>query len=566
MENTVGCKNYLDENSPGFVIEYRGNFKEEIDKVDYACGDIINENLAVISVEEKNLDRLRKDVPSIIFIEARSIYVLQDISPINVDNINAVKINKYLNLTGKGIIIGMIDTGIDYLNKEFIREDGTSRIIKIWDQTINTNRKGNLYIGTEYLNEDINRAIESSKIGHNPYDIVASKDEIGHGTNMAGIVGALGKNPMLRGIAPECEFVAVKLIQSNFFKYNYGVNAPVYNITSILFAIEYLKNYLLANGKPVVILLPLGTNNGNHKGEHILDNYIAAVSSNVGLVVVTGTGNEGIQDCHASGIIKDKNEYEAIEIIVEKEQKILSMEVWVNLPNIVEINLIGPSGADTGFVPAILNISKKYSFIFEQTRVSIYYNLPEEYTGDQLIRIYFHDIRPGIWKIRIRLRLGKMAEYNAWLPQRGLTLPGTRFISSDQYGTLTIPGDSEFIITVAAYNQNNNNLLAYSGVALRNAYKDVIDFAAGGVNTMTVGINNKVDIINGTSLAAAIGAGACVLLFEWGIVDKNYSYMYSQSIKTFLNRGTLKRPGDMYPNPQLGYGIINFYKIFENMI
>lgn len=106
MENTVGCKNYLDENSPGFVIEYRGNFKEEIDKVDYACGDIINENLAVISVEEKNLDRLRKDVPSIIFIEARSIYVLQDISPINVDNINAVKINKYLNLTGKGIIIG----------------------------------------------------------------------------------------------------------------------------------------------------------------------------------------------------------------------------------------------------------------------------------------------------------------------------------------------------------------------------------------------------------------------------------------------------------------------------
>lgn len=159
-----------------------------------------------------------------------------------------------------------------------------------------------------------------------------------------------------------------------------------------------------------------------------------------------------------------------------------------------------------------------------------------------------------------------MAKYNAWLWQSGITLPGTRFLPSNQYGTVTIPGDSDFVVTVAAYNQNNNNLLSYSGVSFKDEYIDKIDFAAGGVNTMTVGLNNSTQIISGTSLAAAIGAGASVLLFQWGIVKGNYPYMYSQSIKTFLWRGVIKRGKDIYPNPEWGYEIINFYKIFENML
>ena len=108
--------------------------------------------------------------------------------------------------------------------------------------------------------------------------------------------------------------------------------------------------------------------------------------------------------------------------------------------------------------------------------------------------------------------------------------------------------------------------MTYSGLSFRQEYINKIDFAAGGVNTMTVVLNNSTQIINGTSLSAAIGAGACVLLFQWGIVQGNYPYMYSQSIKTFLRRGVNKRGKDIYPNPQWGYGIINFYKIFEEMI
>ncbi|WP_198010576.1 S8 family serine peptidase [Clostridium sartagoforme] len=153
-------------------------------------------------------------------METRGIYVLQDIPPVNVDSIYNIKINPYLNLTGKGVTIGMIDTGIDYLNKEFIREDGTSRIIKIWDQTVTKNTKGNVYIGSEYSNDDINRAIANSKKGLDPYEIVPSKDEVGHGTSMAGIIGARGYNPDIEGVANDCEFIIVKLLPSpNYQKY-----------------------------------------------------------------------------------------------------------------------------------------------------------------------------------------------------------------------------------------------------------------------------------------------------------------------------------------------------------
>lgn len=316
----------------------------------------------------------------------------------------------------------------------------------------------------------------------------------------------------------------------------------------------------------MVVLLPLGSNNGDHKGNNIFDGYIESISTNVGIIIVTGAGNEGNRDEHVSGTIRNKEDIETVDLLIEDNQKYMGVEIWVDLPSIVDINLVSPSGEETGFIQAATNVQRDNKFVFEKTQTRITYFLPEEYAGNEMISIYFANIAAGIWQIKLKLRSGLMAKYNAWLWKYGLSLPNTRFSPSDPYGTITIPGDSDFVVTVAAYNQNNNNLLTYSGVSFRQEYINKIDFAAGGVNTMTVGLNNSTQIINGTSLSAAIGAGACVLLFQWGIVEGNYPYMYSQSIKTFLRRGVTKRGKDEYPNPEWGYGIINFYKIFESML
>ncbi|MCI6275234.1 MAG: S8 family peptidase [Clostridium sp.] len=510
-------------------------------------------------------EKIKKEGLNVYYVAPPEIFTLQETSAIEASQVSAVQLNLPLDLRGDGVTVAIIDTGIDYLNEEFCNSQGKTRIKYIWDQTLKPVKGENVSFGGVYNSDEINRAIEAKKNNLNPYDIVPSVDKIGHGTNMAGIVGARGVNPELKGMAPQCDFLIIKLALATSYNNFFSNDVAKYNLAFIISALEYVKEYALKENKPVVILLPIGTNSGNHKGKHILDSFIRDVSRNVGLVVVSGAGNEGIQDAHASGMLKDVGDSDSIELIVAPEQKNMLIEIWVDLPNILDIQIISPSGETTGIIPAILNINKKYDFTFEQTEISTYYYLPEEYTGDELIRIYLRNIQEGIWKVRLTLRLGQRAIYNAWILQKGLTVPGTRFTSSDSYGTIMVPGDSSNVITVAAYNQNNNNLLSYSGVAFREQYQNSIEFAAGGVNTRTVGLNNKIDVINGTSLSAAIGAGACCLLFQWGIVNKEYPYMYIQSMRTFLSRGTIERRGDVYPNPQWGFGILNVYKLFENM-
>uniref|UniRef100_UPI0033322595 S8 family serine peptidase n=1 Tax=Clostridium tertium TaxID=1559 RepID=UPI0033322595 len=137
----------------------------------------------------------------IVYVLPPEIYTLQSISAIEATQVNTLQAESPLNLRGKGVVVGIIDTGIDYLSDEFKDINGKTRINEIWDQSIGSNiANNNIALGTVYKKDQINEAIETYNKGGNPYDIVPSRDEIGHGTNMAGIVGALGKNPMLKGI------------------------------------------------------------------------------------------------------------------------------------------------------------------------------------------------------------------------------------------------------------------------------------------------------------------------------------------------------------------------------
>ena len=576
-ENIFINRNYLH-----YVIQYEGEISN-IKEISGTHITVINESFAILSVEQSNIEytfdateivnKINESEVSnkfyIVYLEPLTLFSLQQISAIEAVGVNLLQDQMQLNLTGKGVVVGIIDTGIDYLNEEFMDSEGNTRINLIWDQTIDSIKEENREIpfGEVYTKDDINRVIQAKRNGENPYSIVPSRDMNGHGTSMAGIVGAAGKKPDIKGIAPECEFVVIKLVESIAFKYRngYDESVTVFDASVIFAAIEFLNQYLLRQQKPVVILLPLGSNAGSHKGINLLDSYIESITRNIGIAVVSGTGNEGIEDEHVSGIIQEVSGEEVVDLIMDENQKDCFVEVWVDLPNIMEVGLISPSGEATGIIQLSFNLQEKYEFTIENTKVMINYFVPEKYSGDEFIMINFSNITPGIWSIVLKLKLGSNARYNMWTMQRELLEKGTRFSPSDPYGTITIPGDSSFVITVAAYNQNNNNLLGYSGTAFRDDKDDKIDFAAGGVNTLTVGLNNTTRIINGTSLAAAIGAGACVLLFQWGIVNGNYPYMYTQSMKTFFRRGTERRRGDKYPNSHLGYGIINFYKIFNNM-
>lgn len=568
MENNPICKTYLDENAPGYVVEYVGNFKEQIDKVDYACGDIINKNLAIISVAEENLERLTRDVPAIVFVEARGVYVLQDTSPVNVDAIASIKVNNYLNLTGRGVIVGIIDTGIDYMNKEFIREDNTSRIIKIWDQSIQSNKKNGLYIGTEYNNEEINRAIQASKNGNNPYDIVPSKDEIGHGTSMAGIIGSRGYNPDVEGIANDCEFIVVKLLQSiNYSKILRGNNLPIvptYNTSEVISAIEYLRSNAYKLRRPMVLYLGVGSQNGSHDGRNITSRFITSISRRRDIVFVAGTGNAGNAEGHSTNFLLNIGDVKTSELLITKEMKVFDFEVWIRRPNKMSLNIIAPTGDESGYIRPSIQSKDNRQFYLLNTKVEIRGYDPESYTGHQLFILSFTNIKAGIWKINLKGEYITNGRYDIWIKDKELLPEGTKFLNSNPLNTLSVPSTAENVITVSYYDGVTKALVSSSGKGFNTNYLINPDISTEGINILTISSgSDAVTKVSGSSVATAIVSGICVLLLQWGIIDGNDLSLYSIKLKSLLIYAADRDGAYEYPNESLGYGRLNLQDVFR---
>lgn len=576
-------KNILSErvfnniNYDNYVVQYQGDIEAEVSQIPDYYVTIINERYALVSVKKDVEINMGNEpfIQSIKYVVPAEFYTLQQVSPLDASQASFVQIGSPLNLTGKGVNVAIIDSGIDYLSEEFMDANGNTRIEAIWDQTTITNvEKPNdpVPFGNVYDRNQINDAIRASREGNSPYDIVPSLDEIGHGTNMAGIIGATGKNPNLRGVVPDCNLIVVKLIRDRSFEIQFPeTTVPVFNITAIFAALQYLFEYWEVTRKPMVIYFPLGSSLGNHKGIGVLDEFIDTILINEGIVVVTGTGNQRSAGGHASGTVGEVTGVKGVEAAVVElqatpEQKNLwGVQIWCSVPNVMSLEVVSPSGESTGLIPIILNFTANYTFVFEKTNIKVNYYFPEEITGDELIRVRFYNLQPGIWRFRLNTNYLLNGRYDAWLPQLGITVGGTSFTFSDPFGTITNPGNSMQTITVAAYNQNNNNLLDYSGMAFLESFVGRIDVAAGGVNALTVAPGNKTAVVNGTSVSAAIVSGVCAMLFQWGIVNGNEPKMFVQGMKAYLARGAISRSGDIIPNPYWGYGILNVPKIFENM-
>ena len=566
MYNSRDCNLYYNPNTANYLVEYRGDFKEKIDKISYACGDIITDTIGVISVQVKDLDRLLIDVPEIVFYSVRSMFVLQDISPSSVDNINNIKINPYLDLTGRNVLIGIVDTGIDYLNEEFIREDDTSRIINIWDQTIENNTDNSVYIGQTYSNEQINNAIKAYRNKEDPYQIVASKDEIGHGTKVAGIIGARGYNNEFQGIANESNFVIVKLFESSNFKMqlkeNNVVYTPVYNSSEIVAGLEYLKKIYIERQQPMVIYIGVGGTDGSHDGTNLISRYITSLGSNRGLCCVAGVGNEGDAQGHASGYIKNIGDIKVVDLKIPRELKHFGFDIWVRRPNVASINVISPTGEASSIIEAKIGKLQPIKFVFLDTKMTVRYYNPEHFTGHEVINITFEDIKPGIWSFNIIGHYIIDGRYDIWLPPKSTLPENTIFLEPDPFNTLTMPSEAVNVVTVAYYGQNNS-LIAASGKGFNTNELINPDIATIGINILTTKPSGGVTTFSGSSAATAIVAGACALLLQWGIINGNDRTMYTKKIRSYLLYGANRNQLNRYPNREVGYGDFDLLGTFN---
>ena len=356
--------------------------------------------------------------------------LMQDFNQIPLIESNITRVQQPpLSLTGSGVIIAFIDTGISWEKEEFKDSAGNSRILNIWDQTTQTGTppEGFLY-GTEYSQEDINRAIRGEIS-------IDTTDEIGHGSAMASVAAgsSIGNGLEFLGAAPNAQIVVVKLKQAKQYLRDYYIipeGVPAYAEGDIMNAVNYCNRLQILYQRPIVICLGLGTSYGNHTGDLPLPTYLDKIASFRNRSVVVCAGNEGNAAHHYFGTIERQNGvtgevYDDVEISVGENERGFILELWGTLPSVYWITLRSPSGeVRQGFRPGF-GQSQTYRFIYERTEVTLDTILVEPESGEELFLFRFENPVEGIWTIRVSL-VGDAMEgsFHMWLPI-------TQFLSSD---------------------------------------------------------------------------------------------------------------------------------------
>lgn len=466
-----------------------------------------------------------------------------------------------LSLKGQGIFVGFVDTGINYELPCFSNSDKSTRIRAIWDQTVPTGEgqapDGFLY-GTEYTKEEIDEALNRE----NPKELVPVNDENGHGTMMASIAcGSEDVRADFVGAAPYAELLVVKLKEAKpYLKDFYYIpqEVPAYQENDIMAGIAYLEETARRFGRPLILCIGVGTNNGSHSGGSNLSEFLNEIAGRWRRCAVVGTGNEANARHHFFGN-SDGSTMVEVEINVEERMRGFYLELWASAPELFVVAVRSPGGA---FMPAQNVPGNSYQaqeFVFEGTRVEIDYAQVVRTRGDQLVFVRFEQPAAGIWTLYVNPNTTITGKFHIWLPMSGMLERDVVFLKPDPDVTLTVPSSAEIPIGVGGVNPQNGIIYLNSGRGYTITSVVKPDFVAPAVGIPAVGRLGNYVTVTGTSAAAALTAGACAQIMEWGNTRGRRLLLNSVQIGNILIHGCERNPDISYPNTIWGYGKLNVY-------
>lgn len=508
-----------------------------------------------------------------------ALYTLLDSTSMEQAGILPVLRQPALNTGGEGVLVGLIDTGIDYQNPLFRNPDGTTRILGIWDQTADgsfpmESSRGITYqflYGQEYQKAQIDEALASEE----PLAVVPVTDPSGHGTFLAGIAaGGSTENADFTGAAPACSIGVVKLNPAKQYLRDYYLipdSAAAYQANDIMTAVTYLRFLAYRHQLPLVICLGLGSNQGSHDGTSPLSRTLDQLNNLRGVTAVCAAGNEVGLRHHCIGYAgEDASDYTEIELRVGEGERGFLVELWASFPEVYTVGLVSPTGQTTGRIPYGADNHTTIQFPLEQTSVTISYLTSSVTQNSYLTVLRFQAPASGIWKIHVYPSRTISGIFHLWLPADGFLSPNTFFLSPDPSTTITDPGNAAFPVTCAAYDHTNGSLYIHSSRGYTRDGRVKPDLTAPGVQVYGPGISSipgdfPYTRMTGSSIAAAHTAGAAANLYSWGYVKGNDPSISGRSIKAYLTLGADRRPNYTYPNPEWGYGTLNLYQSFLSM-
>ena len=493
-------------------------------------------------------------------------YTLLDTEALEQAGIIQVQNYPTLELQGSGVLIGLVDTGIDYQNPIFRNLDGSTRILGLWDQTIQEGTPPeNMLYGTEYTSEQINEALQSET----PLTFVPSRDENGHGTFVASIAtgGANEENQFL-GAAPDAQIAVVKLKQAKQYLkdfYLIRTDAPCYQENDIMLGITYLNQLAERFNLPLVICIALGTNMGSRTANSPLTGLLDTYGNIANRAIVIGAGNEANQRHHYLGQIENVNDVKQVEIRVGENVTGFCTELWSDALNLLTVSVFSPSGEQTYQFPIRGGQTQSYTFVLENTTVTVDYKVFVERLNAELVFFRFQNPIAGIWKVVVEPIQIDEGAFHMWLPVTEFLENEVYFLQSNPDYTITEPGSTLSGMTVGFYNGDNNSIAIQSGRGYTRGERIKPDFAAPGVDVVGATTRDRFVSRSGSSIGTAITAGAAALVMEWVVYRLEQRTIDSTQIRNLLVLGTEKTPNMVYPNREWGYGRVNVYNTFETI-
>ncbi len=480
-------------------------------------------------------------------------------------------------LTGRNVIIGIIDSGIDYTHSAFVYADNTTKILSIWDQSIQSQAPEGFKYGTEYSREQINKALQSN----NPFEIVPSTDQTGHGTFLAGVAAGLNVDEQegftiqqknFVGAAPDSDLIIVKLKRAkDYIKKYYLINkstVPIYQSTDLMMAVKYLNAKAKSLGRPLVICIGFGTNQGGHDGNSVTELYLESAARELGNSVVVAAGNEADKEKHYTGTLTEAGQSQSVQINVSKGTSGFVATIWTY--DIMTVSITSPTGEMITRIPLRRSFKDEVGFLLENTKIFIKYSIFEMLTGGNLISIRFNGPTEGLWTITIYGDFVVSGRFDVWMTRDDLMIAGSsKFMSPEPYTTVTEPSTASSVLTIGAYNPETESLYIPSGRGPTRNIRVKPDLVAPGVHVFgplakAISTNgNAFGTTTGTSAAAAIATGASALMLQWGMELQGDSHMNTQKIKNYLALGASK-PKE-FSTKEWGYGKLKLKSTFEKL-